>query len=209
MAEKSGEKAEVKKEARGERGEGKKLEKKLKGKKWFTILAPDAFDNMEIGRTVADEAENIVGRKINVSLMELMGNFKKYYLKMSFRIVGVKDDKASTEFAGSECLADFISRMVHRYSRRVDTVQDLSTKDGKGIRVKTITIMPKHVKSSVQTVVRNRIKEIIKKEVEASTLDEFLEKMLNDDIKAKVISDARRIYPIRNFEVRKTETIKV
>lgn len=45
--------------------------------------------------------------------------------------------------------------------------------------------------------------------MEASTLDEFLEKMLNDDIKAKVISDARRIYPIRNFEVRKTETIKV
>jgi len=87
----------------------------------------------------------------------------------------------------------------------VDTVQDLETKDGKKIRVKTITILPRRVKSSIQTAARNKIRGMIKAEVESSILEEFVEKMLNNDIKDRVFREVSVIYPIRNFEIRKTE----
>ena len=209
MAEKIKKLEKEEKKEKAEREEKKPAErrvvKKLKAKKWFTILAPAMFGDAEIGRTVTDAAEKLVGRKMDVSMMELTGDFKKYYMKMSFRITEVKGEQAMTEFVGSECMFDYISRMVHQYSKRVDTVQDLQTKDGKKLRVKTITILPKRVKSSVQAVVRNKIIEIIKAETEASTLDEFIEKMISDYTRGKVLAVARKIYPIRNFEIRKTE----
>lgn len=181
--------------------------KRLKGKKWFTILAPKLFDSLEIGKTVANVDEKVIGRKVDVSLMELTGDFKKYYMKLSFKIINVNNDRALTEFAGSECLSDYISRMVHRRSRRVDTVQDLTTKDGRKIRVKTITILPRRVKSSIKAAARNKIREMIKDEVESSTLDEFVEKMISDEIRKKVLKIARKVYPVRNFEIRKTEVL--
>jgi small subunit ribosomal protein S3Ae len=179
--------------------------RKMKGKKWFTILAPTMFDKVEIGKTIADSPESIIGRKVNVSMMELTGDFKKYYMKMSFKVTEVKESQALTEFAGSQCLGDYITRMVYRRSRRVDTVQDLETKDGKKIRVKTITILPRRVKSSIQTAARNKIRGMIKEEVESSSLEEFVEKMLNNDIKNRIYKEASVVYPIRNFEIRKTE----
>jgi small subunit ribosomal protein S3Ae len=199
MAEKKEEKNPAKKK------KAEKRVKKMKGKKWFTILAPTMFDKVEIGKTIADSPENIIGRKINVSMMELTGDFKKYYMKMSFKVTEVKDMNALTEFAGSQCLGDYISRMVYRRSRRVDTVQDLKTKDGKKIRVKTITILPRRVKSSIQTAARNKIRGIVKSEVENSSLEKFVEKMLSNDIKNRVYKEVSVVYPIRNFEIRKTE----
>ena len=205
--EKSGKKQKGKEEKKSEK-ELKKISKKMKGKKWFAILAPEMFGSGELGKTLAVDAPSMVGRKISTSMMEMTGDFKKYYIKISLRITGVKDEKALTEFAGSECLADYVSRMVYRKTRRVDTVQDLKTKDGKNIRVKTITILPRRVKSSIQTTVRNKVGEMMKAEVEASTLEEFVEKMLSDEIKNKILDEARRIYPVRKFEIRKTEVGK-
>lgn len=207
MAEKTEDK-KVEKTKDTERKPTKKMEKKLKGKLWFTVLAPALFDNVEIGKTVSYTPDSVVGRKINVSLMELTNNFSKYYMKLTFRIIEVKGEQALTEFTGSECMRDYITRMVYHYSRRVDAVQDLQTKDGKKIRVKTIAILPKRAKSSIQASARNKIIEIIKAEVEGSSLDEFIEKMLTDEIRSKVLADVRKIYPVRNFEIRKTEIIK-
>jgi small subunit ribosomal protein S3Ae len=168
-------------------------------------LAPQIFDSVEIGKTAAEDAEMVVGRKVKISLIELIGNFKKYYLKLSFRVTEVKGEQALTEFVGSEVLADYISRMIHRRNRRLDTVQDLKTKDGKSIRVKTIAVLGRRVKSSVQKSVRLKVLDVVKAEVEGSTTDEFVGKMVNDDIRTKVLTEGRRVYPIRNFEIRKTE----
>ena len=39
------------------------------------------------------------------------------------------------------------------------------------------------------------------------TLDDFIKGLMSDEIKNKVLKEARRIYPVRNFEIRKTEII--
>jgi small subunit ribosomal protein S3Ae len=181
--------------------------KKTKAKEWFTIIAPKIFSEKEIGKTMSSNPDMLIGRRIILSPIELTNNFNKFYMKFVFKVDRVEGNKAFTSFDGSECLRDYISRMVLRRVKRVDTVQDLATKDGVRIRVKGLAIISRRVKSSIRVKIRNMIKEKLKKEIESITLEDFIEKIMSDEIKMRVLSDARRIYPVRNFEIRKTEVI--
>lgn len=181
---------------------------KLKGKQWFKIIAPKYFDEKNLGETVAATPESLVGKTVNLSAIELTNDMNKYYLKLKLKIKSVNGDKAFTQFYGSECLQDYISRMVLHRIRRIDSIQDLTTQDNVKIRVKGLTIVSKKVKSSVAAKIRQFVAALIKKQVEESTLEEFLYKMLSNEIKNKILREGRTIYPIRNFEVRKTEIIQ-
>lgn len=183
------------------------VEKKAKGKKWFTIIAPKVFGERELAKTMAVDQELLVGRRIVVSLIELTNDFSKYHMKFFFRIKKVEGEKAFTEFDGSECLRDYISRMVIRRVRRVDTVQGLKTKDDKVIIVKGLTVLSRKIKSNVKKIIRKSVAEAIKAEVENSTLDEFINNIISNEMKNKILKENRKIYPIRNFEIRKTEVI--
>lgn len=180
--------------------------KKSKPKQWFSVIAPKVFNEMELAKTIAVDANSLINKRISLSVMELTNDFSKYYMKFFFRIKKVEGDKAFAEFDGSECMRDYISRMVLRRVRRIDTVQNLQTKDGKKIIVKGLVIS-RRIKSNIQKTIRVKTKEMIKSEVENSTLDEFIKKILSDDLKNKILKEGRKIYPIRNFEVRKTEVI--
>lgn len=181
--------------------------KKAKVKNWYTVVAPKLFGEKEIGKTFANEPESLIGRKIVLNLAELTGNFSKYYMKFIFKIGRVNGDRAFSEFDGSECLRDYISRMIVRRIRRVDTVQDLETKDGIKIRVKSLTIIPRRVKSSIEKNIRARVSDMVAKEVANSSFEELIRKIIYDEMKNKILYEARKIYPVRNFEIRKTEII--
>ncbi len=178
---------------------------KKKGKEWYTMSSPEMFGRTELGKTLSEDSNLLLGRKISVSLMDLVNDFRKYYMKFSFKVVEVKGDTAMTEFVGSTCMRDYISRMVGRWSTRVDTVQDLTTKDGIKIRVKGILIIPRKVKSSIKSAVRDDVRNIIQSEVEKETLEELVNSIISDKIKRKVLRNAQRIYPVKGFEIRKTE----
>ena len=178
--------------------------KKSKAKEWYSIIAPKVFDNREIGRAIVTEPEQLIGRKITVGLLELMNNFNKFYVKFIFRVTKVNGTNAYAEFAGSEVLRDYISRMVLKRVRRIDTVQNLETKDGKKVVVKGIAIISKKVKSTIEKTIRSRIKEYLAKEVSEITFDDFIMELTTDEIKGKVLHEVRKIYPVRNFEIRKT-----
>jgi small subunit ribosomal protein S3Ae len=182
--------------------------KKIKGKEWFTVFAPKQFGEIEIGKILSSNPDSLIGRRITVSAINLTDDFSKYYFKFTFRVSKVSENKAFTEFDGSECLRDYISRMVLRRVRRVDKVQDLVTKDNVKIRVKSLAIIYRRVKSSIQKNVREHVASMMKEMVENSTLEGFIKNMLSDEIKNKILQELRKIYPVRNFEIRKTEVLK-
>jgi small subunit ribosomal protein S3Ae len=181
--------------------------KKGKLKKWFVIIAPKYFGEKEIGTTLASEESSLIGRRIEVSPVELTNDMSKYYMKLIFKITKVEGEKAFTEFDGSECMRDYISRMVLHKVRRIDVIQDLVTKDGKKIRVKSLAIARKKMTSSIEKVVRKEIEKMMKEIVENSLLEEFVKKILSDEIKNKILKEIKKIYPLRNFEIRKTEML--
>ncbi len=183
------------------------MSKKLKGKEWYNIIAPKLFKEKNIGGTPANEPKSLIGRVIEVHLINLIDDLSKYYMKLYFKIIDIKENNAYTEFNGLESLRDYISRSIRYGVKRIDTVQDLTTEDKKKTRVKTIIITSKKIKKNVVTTLKKFIEDVVKKEVESNTLDKLIEKIIDDTIKRTIIDEGGRIYPIRAFEVRKVEML--
>jgi small subunit ribosomal protein S3Ae len=184
------------------------LAKKTKGKQWITIVAPKLFGEKDIGKTLISDPETLLNKTLSLSAIDLIDDIGKYHLKFKFRIIKVEENRAITAFEGSECLQDYISRMVLRRIRRIDSIQDLKTKDGVIMRVKVLATISKKATSTVEKTVRTFIHQLVKDEVEKSTLEQFMKRVISNEFKTKVLKESRRIYPIRNFEVRKTEILK-
>ena len=184
-----------------------KTKAKTKTKEWFSLVAPKLFGEHEIGKTMATDSDRLVGRRISLSLMELTGNYGKFYMKFTFKVKKIDGSNAFVDFDGSEVLHDYISRMILRRVRRIDTVQDLETSDGVKIRVKGLAIISRRIKSSIMGKIRNQIREMLKDQVTNSDFEDFVSKLMSDEIKNRVLQTTRRTYPVRNFEIRKTEIL--
>lgn len=183
------------------------MPKKLKGKEWYSILAPKMFKEKIIGETPVGDPKTLIGRKVDVHLINLVDDLSKYYMKFYFKVTDIKESKAYTEFAGLECMRDYISRMIRYGIKRIDIIQDLVTKDKKKLRVKTLVITNKKMKKNVEIALKELVEEKLKKEIESDKLDEFIEKIIDDTIKKSILNEGSNIYPIRAFEIRKVEVL--
>lgn len=181
--------------------------KKAKAKEWYTIIGPELFEKRELGTVVVTEPEQLIGRKISMSILELINNFNKFYVKFIFKIVKIDGTNAYVEFNGSEVMRDYVSRMILKRIRRIDTVQNLETKDGKKVVVKGIATVSKKVKSSIEKIIRSKIKEMLQQEIAEMNFEDFIINLTTDDLKFKILHELRKIYPVRNFEIRKTQVI--
>ncbi len=183
------------------------MAKKLRGKGWYTIIAPKMFDEKVLGETPAGDPNTILNRKIEVLLINLINDSSKYYFKFKFRVNKVDGDRLLTEFDGLGCLRDYISQMIRHGVKRIDTVQDLVTKDNKKIRVKTLTLTRRRAKKEIEIAMRKFIEDKLKKKIESISLDEFVETVMNDSIKRSVMNEGSKIYPVNVFEFRKVERL--
>jgi len=181
--------------------------KKLKKKSWFTIIAPSYFKHIPLGLTMASEPKYVLGRVVEASAMTLTNDYSKYYMKFKFKVNKVEGDKAFTVFDGVECLQDYISRLIRRRVRRIDVIQDVTTKDGITLRVKSLAVSNRIIKSSVKKSLRDFIKEIVHQEISGSTVQQVIEKIVSDTIKKRILKEGSKIYPLRYFEIRRIDVI--
>jgi len=180
------------------------LTKAKKVKVWLKIVAPKFLGGKELGEIPANEPENVIGRRIILSAIDVLGDLNKYYLKFIFKVGKVQGDTAYLYFDGLECTRDYISRVIRRRVDRIDHVFDKVTKDGIKLRIKTVTVT-KRVPRSIRTKIRKLIHDLVSKEIESSTMEEFILKVLSDDFKEGIKQNIKKIYPPRFFEFRKIE----
>ncbi len=174
-------------------------------KQWYEIMAPDMFGGKAIGETLAADPRKLMGRKMNVSLVEISRDYSKFYFKVSIKIEKIEENKAFTKLVGHECLRERVYRMVQRHGRRVDVIQDVKTKDGEKIRVKTVFMLLRRVGKSTKDAARKTAKDIIDDFAKKQTSEEFINSIIAGDIQHKVKKESNKIYPIGSVEIRKTE----
>ncbi|MFN6991703.1 MAG: hypothetical protein ACK4MM_03155 [Fervidobacterium sp.] len=181
------------------------MAKKIKGKDWFTIIAPKIFNEKVLGETPADDTKKLISRTIEVPYITLTNDMSKFYIKVKFRITKVDNNKAYTEVAGMECLRDYLARMIRHGINRIDTIQRLKTQDGRNVAIKCITVTNKRVTKGIEKKISDFVKKVIEKSVTESKLDDFLSKIFSDSLKNKILKEGSKIYPLRNFDVRRLE----
>ena len=175
-------------------------------KQWYDIIAPRLFDEKKIGETLSADPKRLIGRTISVSLADLTGDYSKFYIKLLFQIERI-DEKAHAKFIGHECMHERVYRMVHRYMRRVDCIQDVVTRDNKVVRIKIVFILLKRVNTSIKNSARNGTEKLLGRIAKEKTFDDFVKMMITEELQNAIKKEISKIYPVGNIEVRKSELL--
>lgn len=189
------------------RGRTKRKVDTWKTKRWFDIYAPKMFNEIRIGETVASDPDRLIGRVVEVTLKDLTGDFTKQYIKLRFQINEVKGDKAYTKFKGLLLSREYMRSQIRRKTTRVEGIFDAVTKSGEKLRVRTIAIARGRSQTSQERAIRKAMVEVVKKRIENSTLEEFIEQVLNGSISKEMHEVAHKICPLKNVDIRKIKVL--
>jgi len=181
---------------------------KWRDKIWYQILAPDYFDNKEIGKTPAGSPELLVGRTVQPTLYDLTGDFDRIHVKLRFKILEVAGQQAKTVFYGHEWSSDYLRGLVRRGTSRIDWIGPILTKDDYLMRISVIVFTTTRAKTSQEHAVRKAIEKVIRAHAKKHDFNELVTKVILGDLAAEVYEEVKKIIPIRQCEIRKSKVLK-
>jgi small subunit ribosomal protein S3Ae len=186
----------------------RKVQKKLdkwKSKSWYNIETPEFIGRNNIGTTLAEEPEQLIGRIVEATVGDLTNDFSKHNTKLKFRINDVNGDVAQTLFIGHEITTDYLRSIVKRQTSRIDTNLKVTTKDGYTVRVKPICFTVKRARTSQIEGIRQVMDRTVKERATELNFEQFVEEAIMGKLSATIYRNAKNIYPLRRVEIRKTE----
>ncbi len=176
-----------------------------KAKQWYNLVAPEMFGKANIGETVADVPEKLIGRVIEVTLGELTNDLSKQNIKLLFKVDSVGGDSAYTKFTGHQLTQDYLRSLVKRQTSNVETNISVSTKDGYMIRVKPSCYTIKRARANQVKAIRSVMNNVITSKAREMDMAQFVQEIVTGKLSASIYHDVKPIYPLRRVEVRKTE----
>ncbi len=174
-------------------------------KQWYEIISTKAFGEKTLGETPAADPKSLIGRKMVVSLLEMSRDYQKFYIKLVFQVDNIQGTKAYTKLVGHDMMRERIYRMVQRRVRRVDVIQDVTTKDGVKMRIKTVFVLVRRVGTSIKSATRAKAREIIEAAIKEKTFDDLMASIISGDLQQSVRKECSKISPVGNLEIRKSE----
>ncbi len=195
--------------AKKSRRAGRRVKDKWKSKSWYRIVAPEIFDGVVVGETVASDPESLLGRVTEISLQDLTGDFSRTHIKVQLKINGIRGGECRSRFIGHDMTTDYIRRLTRRRRSKIEAVFTVKTKEGYTVRVKPLSITNKRINSSVKRSIRKKQREVIKEMANNSTLGEFANKLLFGDMAKKLANECKEVYPLKQVEIRKSEVLSV
>ncbi|MCS7097592.1 MAG: 30S ribosomal protein S3ae [Candidatus Methanomethyliaceae archaeon] len=185
-----------------------KLKDKWRQKKWYIVVAPPSFGNIEVGRTASDDPQKLIGRVLETTLYNITEDISQLYIKLMFKIVKVEGDRAYTIFCGHELARDYLRSLVRRGTSRIDGIFNLTSKDGYKIRVSAIAVTTTRTKSSQMYMIRKIMEEVIMKKNEQLLYDDLAQQLVLGKIASEIYNLAKKIYPLRKVEIRKSKLLE-
>jgi len=185
----------------------KRVRDKWRSKDWFSIVAPQYFGSTELGSIPADEASKLVGRVVDATLYDLTNDFAHQYLKMYFQVSDIEGKIARTVFKGHEYSRDYLRSLVRRKTTRIDTLQNITTKDGYQLRLAVCAFTLTRVKTTQEHAVRGIMRRIVEEKARTLTFDQFVQEVVLGKIASDIYNEAKKVAPIRHVGIRKSKLV--
>lgn len=176
-----------------------------KAKSWYKVYAPEYFERVYLGETIAGDSKKVIGRVMRTTLGEMTSDYSKQNIKMNFKVVSVGGDSAYTEFVGHEVTKDYLRAMVKRRTSRIDSLVLLTTKEGRKIRVTTTCFTITRADMSQVKAIRSAMTEFLIAKSASMTYDQFVRDMLLGELSREIFKIIKKIYPTRRVEVIKSK----
>lgn len=175
---------------------------KLKKKQWYPILAPKQFDNVVLGESLVYEPQQMLGKTLSHSLMNLINDTKRQNISIHFRVVEVEGTNAKTNIVGYEIVPSSVKRFVRRASEKMDLSFNCETADDVFLRVKPLVITRSDVKGSIAAKMRNYIIAHLIRTIKKMKYEEFLGELISHKLQSEMRATLNKIYPVKVCEIR-------
>ena len=191
------------------RAAARKQRDKWKTKRWYTIRAPrHPWNYQNIGETIGESDEHIMGRIYEMTQQEFNGDFTKMHVMLRFRVSGTVGQDALTTFVGHHHQTNHIRRQIRRYRGKIDDVLDVVTEDGYLVRIKPLIITQKRVQTSVKQSIRAKTRDVLHGFVAKTTYDGLQVAMLDGSLETEIQNQIKSIYPCRSVVIRKSQLLQ-
>jgi len=184
-----------------------KVKASWKQKSIYRIIAPESFDQQEIGATIASNEKNLLGRSVEVSLRDLTGDRTKQYLKLVFEIYEVDNEnkKAKTKFKRFYVSSQYIRSKIREGMSKIESIAKLNLSKIP-VRVKVIVATQQKIQTSKCVDINKKVIQSLKEYEKNLNIDEFLQLALFGKLGTEIYHKIKKIAPIKRVEV---EEIKV
>ena len=191
------------------RASARKQRDKWKMKRWYTIRAPrHPWDFKQIGETIGESDDHIMGRIYEMTLQEFNGDFTKMHIILRFRVTEVVGRDALTTFIGHHHQTDHTRRQIRRYRGKVDDVVDVVSTDGYLVRLKPLIITQKRVQTSVKQAMRSKAAEVIRAYASKNTFSKIQESILGGELEGEILNAVKPIYPVKSVAIHKSQLLQ-
>lgn len=179
------------------------VSKAKRGKRWYTLIAPEQFDRAELGETVADEPEKVYGRTIETTLGELTNDAGANNIKLTFKVNNVASDSAYTEFVKHELTRDYLRSLVRRGASKVDANITVLTTDDYRVQLQPVAFTTKKADRSQEQAIREIMVDLVQNAARERTFRELVDSVVEGRLSSAIYNEAKVIYPLRRVEIQK------
>jgi len=171
------------------------------------VVAPSFFGNVELGAIPAQEPEQLIGRVVEATLYDITSDFSHHFLKMFFQVNEVDAKTAKTLFKGHEYSRDYLRSLVRRRTTKVDSLINLTTKDGYKLRIAVSALTLSRIKTSQEKIIRKMMEKTIHEKANALSMDQFVQEMVLGKIASDIYNQAKEVAPLRHVGIRKSKLL--
>jgi len=168
-------------------------------------MSPSYFGGVELGTLPSEDPQKLVGRVIDATLYDITNDFAHQYLKMYFQVTGIDGKTAQTIFKGHEYSRDYLRSLVRRRTTRVDSIINVTTKDGYRLRLAVCAFTLARIKTSQEQAIRNVMKKLVEEKAGSLTFDQFVQETVLGKIASDIYNEAKKIVPMRHMGIRKSK----
>ncbi len=179
-----------------------------RSKEWYDILAHSMFGNKKIGETLASDPEKVKGRIMEVTLGDLIEDFSKSHIKVSFKVTDVEDHEAKTEFVGHDMSRDYIRSQVRRRSTKVECITNVTTSDERKVRITAIAVTLNKVQTPQKESIHKEMEKYLREKAKDYDFNQLAQQMVLGNLASSLYKQIRKICPIRRVEIKKSKVLK-
>ena len=126
---------------------------------------------------------------------------------MFFQVNEIDAKTAKTLFKGHEYSRDYLRSLVRRRTTKVDSLINLTTKDGYKLRIAVSALTLSRIKTSQEKIIRKMMDKTIHEKANALSLDQFVQEMVLGKIASDIYNQAKEVAPLRHVGIRKSKLL--
>ncbi|MFQ5620278.1 MAG: hypothetical protein ACE5FT_00370 [Candidatus Nanoarchaeia archaeon] len=180
----------------------KKSLTKVKKKKWVPIFAPPFFGEQLIGECFVIEAEDLLNRRIKVSIANLTKEMRRQAQSVTFQAIKPKGNGVISSIVGFELSLPSIKRLVRKSRTKVSDSFLIKLKDEKVARVKPFIIVRQKIPNSLQTKLRLKARALLAREAQNMTFQKFMEDVIQGKVQKLMKVTLQKSHPLSACEMR-------